>query len=84
MKQTKTILSYPAIFDPAVEGGFNVSFPDFPGCVTCGDTFEEAEKMAEDALALWIEVMVEHGEEIPERKKSILVRDISTTIPANA
>ena len=83
MKQNKKILSYPAIFDPAIEGGYNVSFPDFPGCVTFGDTFEEAEKMAEDALSLWIEVMMEQGEEIPERTKSPIFHDISV-LPVHA
>ncbi|KKW16002.1 MAG: hypothetical protein UY56_C0023G0001, partial [Parcubacteria group bacterium GW2011_GWA1_50_14] len=37
MKKTGTahkIYNYIAIFDPAEEGGFNVSFPAFPGCVT--------------------------------------------------
>ena len=84
MKQTKNILSYPAIFDPipdkGFEGGFNVSFPDFPGCVTFGYSFEEAEKMAEDALSLWIEVMIEQGEKIPKRTKSFMVHNISTQI----
>ena len=87
MKQTKNILSYPAIFDPITEkgfkGGFNVSFPDFPGCVTFGYSFEEAEKMAEEALSIWIEVMIEHGEEIPVRTKSIMIHDISTKIPVH-
>ena len=55
MKRTKNILSYPAIFSPITDkgfkGGFNVSFPDFPGCVTFGNSFEEAEKMAEEAVS---------------------------------
>jgi predicted RNase H-like HicB family nuclease len=52
-KPSRTILSY-AVFEPAVEGGFNVSFPAFPGCVTFGKTFEEAQSMARDVLTLWI------------------------------
>ena len=36
-------------------GGYNVSFPDFPGCFTCGDTYEEAVKNAVEALSLWLE-----------------------------
>lgn len=31
------------------EGGYVVSFPDLPGCLTIGDTVEEAIKNAEDA-----------------------------------
>lgn len=54
LKQEKFI-SYSVIFEPAVEGGFNVSFPNFPGCVTFGETFEEAQKMAQEVLQLWTE-----------------------------
>ena len=72
MKQTKYILSYPAIFDPISDkgwkGGFNVSFPDFPGCATFGKSFEDAEKMAQEALSLWIESMVENKEELPREQ----------------
>jgi predicted RNase H-like HicB family nuclease len=51
----KKILVYPAIFEPAAEGGYNVSFPSFPGCVTFGKTFEEAKKNAHEVLELWLE-----------------------------
>ena len=51
----KTISEYPAIFTKAEEGGYNVSFPDFSGCVTFGRTFEEAEEKAKEILELWIE-----------------------------
>ncbi|WP_238329470.1 type II toxin-antitoxin system HicB family antitoxin [Mannheimia haemolytica] len=33
---------YPALFTPAEEGGFVVTFPDLPEAITQGDTFEEA------------------------------------------
>jgi len=57
-KRKKTILEYPAIFSKAKEGGYNVSFPDFSGCVTFGRTFEEAEGKAKEVLELWIEELV--------------------------
>ena len=63
-KQAK-ILSYFAIFDPAPEGGFNVSFPDFPGCVTFGKTFEEARRMAAEVLELWVEELDAHKQAFP-------------------
>lgn len=46
-------LIYPAIFHKAEEGGFWVEFPDLPGCVTDGETVEEAFNMAGDALYVW-------------------------------
>ena len=43
----KKKLQYHAVFEPAKEGGYNVSFPQFPGCVTFGRTFEETKKRRE-------------------------------------
>lgn len=48
------------------EGGYVVSFPDLPGCLTVGDTIEEAIKNAEDAKRAWIEAAIEDGLEINE------------------
>lgn len=58
-------LFYPAIFHAAEEGGYWVTFPDFPECVTEGDTTEGTYKMAVDALGLAITSRKEEGEEIP-------------------
>ena len=43
--------AYPAVFQKE-EDGFTVFFPDLPGCITEGDTIEEAIEMAKDALCL--------------------------------
>lgn len=45
-------LFYPALFHKAEEGGFWISFPDIPECLTEGDNMEEAYDMAIDALGL--------------------------------
>ena len=45
-------LFYPALFHKAEEGGFWVTFPDLPECMTQGDNMEEAYNMAVDALGL--------------------------------
>ena len=47
------------------EGGFVVSFPELPGCMTCGDTIEEAVEMATDAKKCWLEDAIEMGKKIP-------------------
>lgn len=56
---------YPAIFDFA-DDGISVEFPDLPGCLTCGDTIEEAFAMAKEAMALHLWGMEEDGDPIPE------------------
>lgn len=45
-------LFYPALFHKAEEGGFWVSFPDIPECLTQGDDMAQAYEMAVDALGL--------------------------------
>lgn len=45
-------LFYPALFHKAEEGGFWVSFPDIPECLTQGDDMTQAYEMAVDALEL--------------------------------
>lgn len=56
---------YPAIFDPNELGGYTVTFPDLPGCVTEGENLEEALKMAAEAMALHLYGMDQEGDEIP-------------------
>lgn len=57
-------LYYPAIFI-AYEKGYTVTFPDLPGCVTQGDSLEEAFEMAEDAACGWILTTIEDDEDVP-------------------
>lgn len=49
-----TKLFYPAIFHKAEEGGFWITFPDLPECMTQGDDIQHAYEMAVDALGLAI------------------------------
>ncbi|WP_419900745.1 type II toxin-antitoxin system HicB family antitoxin [Roseomonas sp. USHLN139] len=45
--------------------GFGVFFPDLPGCTSGGDTLDEAARNAEEALAMWVDEMLQAGEAIP-------------------
>jgi len=58
-------LSYRIMLRKEPEGGYTVTVPSLPGCVTYGDTLEEAIEMAKEAIELYIESLKEHGEEIP-------------------
>ena len=48
------------------EGGYVTSYPDLPGCITCGETVELAVANAVDAKRAWIEAALEAGVEINE------------------
>ena len=56
---------YPAIFHSAEEGGFWVSFPDLPECLTEGDTMDEAYEMAVEALGLALTERIQNHESLP-------------------
>jgi predicted RNase H-like HicB family nuclease len=58
-------LRYPVTLIPEVEGGYTATINDLPGCVSAGETAEEALSMIEDARRLWLEVAYEHCDEIP-------------------
>jgi antitoxin HicB len=60
----KTTLTFKIMLRPEPEGGYTVSVPTLPGCVTYGATKEEANKMAEDAIRAYLESMEKHGEKI--------------------
>lgn len=79
MKQK--IYNYTAILDPAEEGGFNVSFPAFPGCVTFGKTFEEAKEKAKEVLELWIVELIAMRKRLPVRKSRPIVDDVEVEVP---
>ena len=64
MPQAK-IYNYVAVFDSAEEGGYNVSFPAFPGCVTFGNSLSHAKRMAKEALELWIEELLSQKKRLP-------------------
>ncbi|MGH2561207.1 MAG: type II toxin-antitoxin system HicB family antitoxin [Thermomicrobiales bacterium] len=46
-------------------GGYSVEVPALPGCVTQGDTIEEALAMAQNAVSMWLRDMTAEGEPIP-------------------
>ncbi|MBE8714098.1 type II toxin-antitoxin system HicB family antitoxin [Sphingobacterium hungaricum] len=47
------------------EGGFTVSVPTLPGCITYGENIDEAISMAKEAIELYIEELQDRGEKIP-------------------
>ena len=61
---------YTIILDPDPdEGGYVVTVPALPGCVTQGETLEEAIAMAKDAIRLFIETLIAEGEPVPQERE---------------
>lgn len=63
------------------EGGYVVHVPALPGCVTQGETVEEAEKMARDAIRAYCASLRKHHEPIPTEVTE-LVQSLSVSVPA--
>ena len=57
--------TFAAVFEKA-DGRYSVSFPQLEGCFTEGDTFEDARRMAVDAMSLHLYGMEQDGETIPK------------------
>ena len=56
---------YTAVFEPAEEGGYIVTFPAIPDLATQGETLDEARAMAADCLLAYLESLRRDGEPLP-------------------
>ena len=56
------VLSYKVVLEPTEEGGYTVYVPSLPGCISEGDTYQEALENIKEAIEGWIDVgSVENG-----------------------
>ena len=68
---------YTAVFEPDEKmGGFTVTIPSLPGCISEGDTFEEALRNIKEAASLYLEDLKEEEKDIYNEGKSIIVAPI--------
>ncbi|PPS45128.1 type II toxin-antitoxin system HicB family antitoxin [Chroococcidiopsis sp. TS-821] len=65
-KASRTNSPRKVLLYPGEDGYFVVEVPSLPGCITQGKTREEALTNAEEAITLYIEVLQERGETIPD------------------
>ena len=62
-------LPYTIELIPEPQGGWFVAVKELPGCMSQGDTVEEAIEMIRDAMRGWIEVSLQDGDPIPEPRQ---------------
>jgi predicted RNase H-like HicB family nuclease len=58
-------MDYLVVIEQGADGSYSAYVPDLPGCAACGDTRDEAAQQIEEAIALHIESLREHGEPLP-------------------
>jgi len=64
-------LTYRILLNREPEGGYTVTVPALPGCITYGANVDEAIAMAKEAIELYIESLVEHNEPIPDESNTL-------------
>jgi antitoxin HicB len=60
-----TSREYEVVLTSEAEGGFSVTVPTFPGCTSQGETRGEALSMIREAIEVYIDSLVVHGDPIP-------------------
>jgi predicted RNase H-like HicB family nuclease len=76
-----TVLSYRILLRKEPEGGYTVTVPSLPGCVTFGSSLEEAVANAREAIELYVESLKAHGEEVPTDDRTL---EYTLTLEASA
>jgi antitoxin HicB len=66
--QVQEILKRPyrKVISGDADEGFLIEVPDLPGCMTAGETMEEAVSMLPEAMAAWLESVLDRGLPVPE------------------
>jgi antitoxin HicB len=60
------IYRYRVILEPESEGGYAVWVPALPGCVSQGESREEALAHIREAIQCYVESALKHGETLPD------------------
>lgn len=76
-RKSEPTLHYTAVFEPSDEGGYTVSVPALPGCISEGDTFEEAKEHIEEAVQAYLMSLRKHGEPVPVEDEQPFVGRVS-------
>lgn len=77
-KKVAKVFQYTAVFESEEMGGYSVTIPALPGCISQGETFEEAFKNIKEAAELYLEDLKDS--EIPREEKPIVVSPIQVAV----
>jgi len=59
-------MNYPIVMHKDRDSDYGVTVPDLPGCFSAGSTVDEAIAMAQEAIELHLEGLIEDGQPVPE------------------
>jgi predicted RNase H-like HicB family nuclease len=78
---TSQTISYRVLLKKEPEGGYTATVPSLPGCITYGESIEEATNMVKEAIELYLESLKDHNEEIPNDEGTL---EYTLTVGINA
>jgi len=73
-----TIMVLKIVLEPSEEGGYTATVPALPGCISEGDTIEEAMANIREAIELCVEV----AEEAEVGREGVLVKELAPALPS--
>ena len=73
-------MTYAIVIEPT-ETGYSAYVPDLPGCVAAADSYEDTEKLIEEAVVFHLESLREHGDPIPEPRTGVGSVEVRTAAP---
>lgn len=65
-------MTFKVVLEPSEEGGYTVFVPALPGCISEGDTIEEALQNIREAIELYLEPILE-----PEQQPGQLILEVA-------
>jgi predicted RNase H-like HicB family nuclease len=76
------ILTFRIHLEPEPEGGYTVTVPALPGCVTWGESYEHALEMAQECIEGFLEALAKAGDPIPRETHQLMDVLVSVRFPA--
>jgi predicted RNase H-like HicB family nuclease len=64
------------------KAGYSVYSPDLPGCLSNGGSVAEAKANMCEAIGLFLESLVEHGDPIPKPRHAVQIEKVNLAVPA--
>lgn len=76
------IHQYTIVLEPCEEGGFTVTVPALPGCITEGNDFKQAIDNIKEAIEGYLISLLKHNEPIPNENERLVTTAINIKLPS--
>jgi len=73
---------FTTVFGPDVNGGYSVTVPSLPGCISEGDSFEEANANIREAIELYLDVHLETNSQPPIETAHPIISPVEVRLAA--